>query len=469
MRYEDMIRHYAAGEQTCAVCQEPLAAHQTWPGARFKICDSLECRGVIKHARRGRYVSPNEHKCEGPGCENFIPAGKYDARADYLTCCGECWIRRRTKGNRVLTCGCGCGQEFLGRAEREPVDGLYFLSSKHYGDYQHNKYLTEHCGPFRALVVEYLEGFVKLHYKEQQTTRRSLGPFFLFLNDLGITSLDDIGPRTITQYLTWAEKEGRRCAATTISFLGTFFKWARGMGYMQAASPVIPLIHNTRKHWRMPRPLDVDEMKFTWQLLHDRGNARLRLAAAIAEEAGLRLGEICRLRLQDVNLKKRTLFIGLPNKGNRERMAFVSEQTVRYYDDWLRERDPNCGHDYLLHNTRGDQSQVQSLGHEFSRVLCKTFQGRVLNKTGWNSWSTHRLRHTMASNLVSAGADAATVMAAGGWRTYEAMCGYAKVDEDVARRGYDEATKRARDLKATAPRKKTLSVNEFLDRKRKTA
>ena len=75
----------------------------------------------------------------------------------------------------------------------------------------------------------------------------------------------------------------------------------------------------------------------------------------------------------------------------------------------------------------------------------------------------------MASNLVSAGADAATVMAAGGWRTYEAMCGYAKVDEDVARRGYDEATKRARDLKATAPRKKTLSVNEFLDRKRKTA
>jgi hypothetical protein len=43
------------------------------------------------------------------------------------------------------------------------------------------------------------------------------------------------------------------------------------------------------------------------------------------------------------------------------------------------------------------------------------------------------------------------------------------VDEDVARRGYDEATKRARDLKAAAPRKKSLSVNEFLDRKRKTA
>jgi len=62
----------------------------------------------------------------------------------------------------------------------------------------------------------------------------------------------------------------------------------------------------------------------------------------------------------------------------------------------------------------------------------------------------------MASNLVSAGADAATVMAAGGWKTYEAMCGYARVDSEVARRGYEDAMKRIKEAKYQAPRKKAL-------------
>lgn len=469
MTYDDMIRSYAAGERTCPVCDDPLAQHQTWPGARFRICDNLECRGVIKHARYGRYIGPNEHRCEGPGCENFIPAGKYDVRADYLTCCGKCWIRRRTKGNRTLTCGCGCGQDFLGKAEREPKDGLYFLSSKHYGVYLHNRFLTDNCGTFRELVVEYLEGFATLHYREQQTPRRALGAFFRFLNEKQITSLDDVQPQTITQYQAFEKKADHRSAVNAISYIGTFFKWARGEGHRHSASPVIPLIHGSRRQVKLPRPLDATEVDFTWKLLFERGNARLRLATAIALESGLRIGEICRLRLQDINLQKRTLFIGLPNKGNRERMAFFSDETARYYNEWLQERDPDCGHHFLLHNTRGNPCNVGPLGQEFSHVLCKTFHGIKVHETGWDRWSTHRLRHTMASNLVSAGADAATVMAAGGWRTYEAMCGYAKVDDAVARRGYDEAMKHDSDRKKIAPSKKTLTLSELLERTKRVA
>lgn len=468
MTYEEMIRKYKAGERTCAVCSEPLPAHETWPGARYPFCGKPECAATLKASKRGRYIGPNEHKCEGPDCNNFIPQGRYDRKADYLACCGQCWVRRRTKGNRLLKCGCGCDQEFLGRAERRPIDGRYFLSSRHFGVYLHNKYV-EGCGAFKEIIREYLEGFAALHYREQQTVRKSLGPFFFFLNQQGITSLDDVTPKTITQYLAWGQKEGRRSVAKTPSFISTFFKWAIAEGHRKFGNPVVPLIHRARPKHRLPRPLEQDQLAFTWDLLQKRGNARLRLAAAIALEAGLRLGEICRLRIQDFDLRHQRIFVGLPNKGNTERFGFFSEKTKRYFDEWMAERDSRCTHDRVLHNTRLDPCTVQTLGKEFSRVLCKTHLGKQLHDEGWDKWSTHALRHTMASNLVSAGADAATVMAAGGWKTYEAMCGYSRVDSEVARRGYEEAMRRIEHQKHEAPRKKALSLADFLELKRKKA
>jgi integrase/recombinase XerC len=467
MTYQEMIRQYKEGERTCGVCGELLPAHETIPGARFRFCGKPQCAAILRTGKRGRYVGPNQLKCEGPGCNNFIPEGRYDLRADYLACCGECWVRRRTKGNRLLTCGCGCGQEFLGRAERKPTNGLYFLSLKHYGTYQKEQYLVSSSGPLLPIVREFLEGFAALHYGEHYTLRKSIGPFFEYLKIEGITSVEDVTPKTITAYLAWGKKTDRRSVAKSPSFISTFFKWAIASGYRKYGNPVVPLIHRPRNQRRMPRPLEVKQLEFMWRLLHERGNARLRLAAAIAEEAGLRLGEICRLRLQDIDLTRQRLFIRLPNKGKQERYAFFSEKTKLYYDEWMAERDLRSKHDRILHNVRLDPCTVQSLGKEFSRVLCKTYLGKPRNEEGWEKWSTHALRHTMASNLVSAGADAATVMAAGGWKTYEAVCGYAHVDGEVARRGYEEAMKRVHQQKQQAPRKKALSLTDFLELKRK--
>ena len=72
----------------------------------------------------------------------------------------------------------------------------------------------------------------------------------------------------------------------------------------------------------------------------------------------------------------------------------------------------------------------------------------------------------MASKLASAGADAATVMAAGGWKNGNVMSGYARVDPNVARRGYDEAMRYAQVQKESAARKKVLSPSDLLERRR---
>src|SRR5271170_3168968 len=137
MSYEKKMRHYEFGERSCPVCLEPLPAHDTWPGARYRFCGKAECAAQVKSDGKGVYFGSNERKCDGPDCNRFVAEGRYDRIATHYACCVECWIRRRTKGTRPLICGCGCGETFFGKAQRRPIGGLYFKSPRHYGDYLH--------------------------------------------------------------------------------------------------------------------------------------------------------------------------------------------------------------------------------------------------------------------------------------------------------------------------------------------
>jgi integrase/recombinase XerC len=459
VKYDESIRHYEEGERSCPICKEPLPAHDTWPGFRYRYCGTAECAQKIT---RFRHIEANQYKCDAPNCENFVPEGFYNKQSGFYTCSPECWKHRVILGYRVLTCGC-CGQEFIGRGNRKGVEGKYFLSQQHYGNYLHARYVNETSGIFRDLVNEYLDGFATLHYAKTQSVRTALGPFFLFLNERGIQSLDEVGPKTVTDYLTWTIKTGRRDARSKISYVSTFFRWAIAEGKCKVSNPVVPLIHRPKVPKRLPRPLSDDELDFEWQLLKERGTPQLRLAAAIAEEAGLRIGEICRLRLSDVDCKGHRLHVGLPNKTSVERWAFFSDKTEQYLKEWLAERNPDCGHDLLLYNVKGQAFKTPSLGNAFKRVLCKTYKGKKVNDTGFDQWSTHRLRHTMATNLCRGGADASTVMASGGWKTCTAMLNYVRIDEEQARHGYAEAMKIAYERKMAEPRIRTLSLQELLD------
>jgi integrase/recombinase XerC len=164
-----------------------------------------------------------------------------------------------------------------------------------------------------------------------------------------------------------------------------------------------------------------------------------------------------------VDLVAQRVLVGLPNKTMTERYAPFSEKTKRYFLEWMSERDPECGHDRVLHNSRGNPCLVLMLIDNFKRVLCKTYRGKKVNEVGLDEWSTHRLRHTMVPNLVSAGADVATVMNVGGWKSPDAMAGYAKPDMEVARKGYDQAMEKSR--RKRSQRSRPISPAEFLARR----
>jgi integrase len=106
---------------------------------------------------------------------------------------------------------------------------------------------------------------------------------------------------------------------------------------------------------------------------------------------------------------------------------------------------------------------------EFMHVLCKAERGKKLHDEGLDSWSIHRMRHTMASRLAHAGADYSTIMGAGGWTTLPAMAGYAAVDPEDSRRGYQEAMDRFHEAAKLPPQTITLTLEQYLERAGKTA
>jgi integrase/recombinase XerC len=206
MTNEELMPTYVDGERSCPICSEPLPAHQTWPGARYRFCGSPTCAPKVKGLQKGRYIEANSVKCEAPDCDAYIPEGRYTGRSVFVACSPECHRKRALKGSMEMTCDCGCGNKFSRASKRGSVTGLVFLSNEHRVKYVREQYATDSFGGFLDVVDRFFAENVPLRYRNDRWIRHSLGPFFRFLLAHNIASLEGITPQTITQYLLWAEQ-----------------------------------------------------------------------------------------------------------------------------------------------------------------------------------------------------------------------------------------------------------------------
>jgi integrase/recombinase XerC len=357
------------------------------------------------------------------GCGNFVPAGCYDRRHTNFACSGECWRRLRSEKNLqdgLVQCACGCGEYF--QPWRTGGD-RHFKNREHAGHFRTEEALKR-CGTFLPIVREYLDGFARIHYADSSRgiALTSLVVFCEFLIEKQISTMDAVVPPTITEFLIWGRNNGRKQVAHSTSSLSTFFNWQIVEGRRVLGNPVVPSIHKIVRNTTESRPLSDDEVDHAWDLLGKRGDAMLRLAMAVGLESGLRISELSNIRLEDVDHVKQRIYVRLPTKTKKPRLVPFGERTRKYIDEWLDVRDRHCGHDHLFVNKFGGPATAQSLRLAFLKALTKLGKNYYNNNTtvnadGFEEWSTHRLRHTMSTNLVNGGADASAVMAIGGWST----------------------------------------------------
>lgn len=114
---------------------------------------------------------------------------------------------------------------------------------------------------------------------------------------------------------------------------------------------------------------------------------------------GIRIGEICSIKLDDINIIDKTLLIH--GKGRKERLLFLSSvETINNIKKWLDIRSNHLSN-YLFLNRYGKPLTIHSIEDIF-------YKYRNLSKINPNS-TPHYLRHTFATNLLTNGADIRSV------------------------------------------------------------
>jgi integrase/recombinase XerC len=451
LKHKDLIRSFSNGEAHCMLCGVPLPTHDTWPGKRTHTCEGLACvddldvlSSRLKTLVPGSaLVRPNAEICCGPKCGRLVAAGIYGSRWEERCCSADCWYRKDANPTAVYVCACGCGRTFRGNRSASRRRGTAFFNFNH-----RSRFLLEAnisaCGDLANVVREFLNTFVPSHYRNSKNAQSCIFPFFKWCAKNGIKQLLEIRPKTITKYLSSCRQSGRKTPHYRVSALATFFSWAIAEERYLFGNPVVNLIHAQRRSSPAPRPLADGELVLMWNRLEMKNDPRLLFAASIAEESGLRIGEVCNLRLSDVDVAGQQVFVRLPNKSNKERYSLFGTRTAGYFRRVLSVRPNNLKHDHLLWNAVAAPMQISSLRRSLRLALCKTYQGKVANEVGFDRWSTHRLRHNMATSMRRGGADVAALMAIGGWQSMDAAGAYIEITGDDSKREYEAAMERAR-------------------------
>lgn len=212
-----------------------------------------------------------------------------------------------------------------------------------------------------------------------------------------------VGPDTEIETLTvrhldrWATS--RQIAPVTLSrrlsVIRTWLKWLRQRDYLHRdpsigyKGPRLPRL--------LPREIAQDEVRL---LLHALPDTRARLAVSLMVIEGLRLSEVARLQMADVDMAARTVLV--IGKGGHERWLPLSDDTWAALQAYLLE-SPRPAGGPLLCSKRDEHQGIGSkhLGYLVSQWM----RDAGIKRTARDGRSAHALRHTAAGSWLDDGAD----------------------------------------------------------------
>jgi integrase/recombinase XerC len=249
-----------------------------------------------------------------------------------------------------------------------------------------------------------------------------------------------ITTRVLRAYLAWLHEHGY--AKTTIARrIAAVRSWLRFLCRQGI------LTENPAQGLRGPRqdkklPHFLTEADVAKLLASTTGEHALGLRdKAILEtlySAGLRVGELCALRLDDVDLSEGVLTA--KGKGRRERLALLGEASRDALKEWLTARE-------ALLNGLGRQCEAVFLNKNGGPLTVRSI-GRLLEKylavAGLDPRTTpHTLRHTFATHLLDAGADIRGVQELLGHKNLTTTQIYTHVSTQRLQDSYQKAHPRA--------------------------
>ena len=226
-----------------------------------------------------------------------------------------------------------------------------------------------------------------------------------------------------------------RTVTRKLSAVKTFYRFLLRQGLLQETA--LLALSGPRLPRDLPRVLTVDEAlnlieKADFQ---DFWTLRDRVALELLYGAGLRVSEVCGLRIGDLNLETRLV----RGKGRRERLVPFGRKALEALKAYLPRRETflaalGRNSDYLLLNRRGGALSPRSLHRIVKRYAASL---------GLSDVHPHVLRHSFATHLLESGADLRSIQEMLGHSRLTTTERYTHLDFGHLARVYDQAHPRA--------------------------
>ncbi len=222
-----------------------------------------------------------------------------------------------------------------------------------------------------------------------------------------------------------------------LSSCRTFFEYLLNEGLIKI-SPA-QNISSPKLAQLLPKAMDADLV----QRLLDfkpRGMTEIRdkALAELLYSSGLRLSEICRLNLNDLDLKERTCIV--VGKGNKTRIVPVGRKAIQAIRVWLQHRSD-------LTTTKKTNTEAVFLNNKGKRISPRSVQLRLeklCQLRGIPGINPHMLRHSFASHVLESSGDLRAVQEMLGHSDIGTTQIYTKLDFQHLAKVYDKAHPRAK-------------------------
>jgi integrase/recombinase XerC len=260
-----------------------------------------------------------------------------------------------------------------------------------------------------------------------------------FLEREGISDVRKTDLRVLRRFLAHEEERGlaKSSVARLVASIRSLWKWMHKERIV--AANVATALRSPKRRRTLPEPLTKEEVLRVLSRPADDSFLAARALAVVEAlySAGLRVAELARLDLDDVDLVRGT--IRARGKGRKERLAFLGKDARAALERYLGLRQVDAalrGSPAVFVNRRGGRLSVRGI----QRVVDAELARAGLAGRG----SPHTLRHSFATHLLDAGADLRSVQEMLGHADLATTQIYTHVTTKRLRDAYESAHPRAK-------------------------
>jgi site-specific recombinase XerD len=241
--------------------------------------------------------------------------------------------------------------------------------------------------------------------------------------------IDKVTSEVVYEYLGFVHN--RRLNPKSINCILTglrkFYDFLYYEEKIKIINPVKPE-YRQREPKPLPRFLRDKEIEI---LIDSIKSKRDRAMCMLMLRCGLRAGEVAKLTLRAIDFERRRIFV-LNGKGPKDRIVYFSDDTYKAIKDYLKVRPSTCVKRLFL---------VEKGLYKGKPISLRGIQKRIeyyAKKAGLPA-TCHRLRHTMATQLLNADAMLVSVQELLGHNNIISTQRYCKVSNEKVRRDYFKA------------------------------